>query len=125
MMVASGVKLVKLWLDISKDEQAARLKDRRTDPLKILKVSDLDAEAQRRWDDYSEARDLMLTRTHSLEAPWTIVRADHKKPARLAIIRHLMQVLAPEKLRKGLGKPDPNVLFTFEPSALSDGRLER
>jgi polyphosphate kinase 2 len=125
MITASGVKLIKLWLDISKDEQAQRLEDRRTDPLKILKVSDLDAEAQIRWDAYSEARDVMLTRTHSVAAPWTCVRADHKKPARIAILRHLLQVLAPEKLRKGCDRPDAEVLFPFETSALTDGRLAR
>jgi polyphosphate kinase 2 len=125
MLADSGVKLIKFWLDISKAEQAERLEERRTDPLKLLKTSPLDAEAQKRWDAYSDARDLMLTRTHSKHAPWTVVRGDRKKPARLAIMRHLLHELAPPELRKGVAKPDRDVLFKFEKSALTDGRLER
>jgi polyphosphate kinase 2 len=123
MLERDGVRLVKLWLDISKGEQAKRLQSRRDDPLKALKISDLDGEAQRRWSDYSKARDLMLLRTHTLSAPWFCVRGDHKKPARLNVIRHLLHVLAPEEVRAGVDKPDPDVLFVFEPSALQDGRL--
>ncbi|HYE47160.1 MAG TPA: polyphosphate kinase 2 [Caulobacter sp.] len=125
MLVDSGVKLIKLWLDVSKAEQAERIAERRKDPLKLLKISPLDAEAQKRWDAYSEARDAMLTATHSDDAPWVCVRSDSKKKARLAIMRHLLHELAPAKLRKGVEKPDPAVLFKFDPSALSDGRLER
>ena len=67
----------------------------------------------------------MLTRTNHDAAPWTCVRADHKKAARLAIIRHLLASLAPKPLHKDLGPADPAVLFSFEPSALADGRLAR
>src|SRR4051812_21394180 len=65
MLVESGMRLVKLWLDVSKKEQAKRLKARRDDPLKTLKISPLDAEAQKRWDAYTTARDEMLRRTHT------------------------------------------------------------
>ena len=78
MLVESGIKLVKLWLDIGKDEQERRLESRRDDPLKALKVSDMDAVAQAKWDGYTEARDLMLARTHTPIAPWFCVRADKK-----------------------------------------------
>jgi len=98
MLVESGITLIKLWLDISKKEQAERLEARRTDPLKALKVSDLDAVAQKKWKAYSAARDTMLERTHNSIAPWHCVRADHKKPARLAIIRHLLQRVAPPEV---------------------------
>jgi polyphosphate kinase 2 len=127
MLTDSGIRLVKLWLDISREEQAKRLKARRTDPLKALKVSALDAVAEERWKDYTKARDKMLLATHTPYAPWTCVRADHKKPARLAIIRHLLVSLGGQDkaLRKVAGKPDPAVLFEFEPAALTDGRLER
>jgi polyphosphate kinase 2 len=125
MLTDSGVKLIKLWLDISKTEQAERLEERRVDPLKLLKTSPLDAEAQKRWDAYSEARDLMLSKTSSKHAPWTVVRGDKKKPARLAIMRHLLHELAPAELRKGVAKPDKDILFRFNVKALSDGRLER
>jgi polyphosphate kinase 2 len=125
MLVESGIQIVKLWLDISRDEQSKRLEDRREDPLKALKVSPLDAVAQKKWDEYSAARDLMLTHTDQTCAPWICVRADHKKPARVAIIRHLLHTLAPKAVRKHIEPADPTVLFPFEPSALSDGRLAR
>ena len=125
MLTDDGVELVKLWLDISRQEQTQRLKARRTDPLKALKVSPLDAVAEEKWKDYSKARDRMLLATHTPFAPWICVRADHKKPARLAIIRHLLHTLGDKDIRKGVGKPDTEVLFPFDPDALTDGRLAR
>nr|MEA2798462.1 polyphosphate kinase [Phenylobacterium sp.] len=124
MLAENGIRIVKIWLDISKDEQAKRLKARTTDPLKTLKVSPLDAVAQAKWDEYSAARDQMLRRTHTDEAPWTIVHTDSKKAARLAIMRHLLKVLAPKDIAKAVPKPDPKVLYEFEVEALTDGRLE-
>lgn len=125
MLVGDDIKLVKLWLDISRDEQAERLASRRDDPLKALKVSPLDAVAQEKWDDYSVARDTMLMRTSTPTAPWVCVRADHKKRARRAIICHLLRELAPNDIANGIEKPDVETLFTFEASAIGDGRLER
>lgn len=121
MLVESGIDLVKLWLDIDKDEQKERLDQRRNDPLKALKVSDLDAVAQDRWDGYSAARDTMLSRTNSDLAPWLCVRAERKKRAHRAVIRHLLHTLAP-KAAKDVGPPNPEVLFPYDP-AVSDGRL--
>jgi polyphosphate kinase len=125
MLVGSGVQIVKLWLDISRKEQAERLAARLTDPLKALKVSPLDSVAQEKWSDYSDARDEMLRRTHTTDAPWTIVHTDKKKLARGNIMRHLLKVLAPEEISRKVPVPDPGVVFPFEPEALSDGRLER
>ncbi len=125
MLAGSGLRLVKLWLDISRDEQAQRLKARRNDPLKALKVSPLDAVAEEKWDAYTEARDQMLRRTHTDAAPWVIVRADHKKAARLNTIRYLLNLLAPKAIARGVDKPDPDVVFEFEAQALTDGRLAR
>jgi polyphosphate kinase 2 len=125
MLTEAGVEIVKLWLDISRAEQSQRLKARRTDPLKALKVSSLDAVAEERWKDYSKARDRMLQATHTPFAPWSCVRADHKKAARLAIIRHLLHALGDKEARKGVTTPDPEVLFSFAPEALTDGRLAR
>jgi polyphosphate kinase 2 len=124
MLVGSGVQIVKLWLDISRDEQAQRLKARTTDPLKTLKISSLDAVAQKKWDEYSKARDEMLTRTHTTVAPWTVVHTDRKKAARLNIMRHLLKALAPRDVAKPIAKPDPEVLYTFDVAATDDGRLE-
>ncbi|MGZ3275258.1 MAG: polyphosphate kinase 2 [Caulobacteraceae bacterium] len=125
MLVESGVTLVKMWLDVSRKEQKARLKERRTDPLKKLKTGPMDIEAQKRFDDYTEARDEMLTRTHTPPAPWTCVRADHKKLARLEVLRHLLNAIGCPDISRKVQDPNPEVLFPFEAAALKDGRLER
>ena len=123
MLVESGIKLVKVWLDISKDEQKARLEARHEDPLKALKVSDLDAVAQERWAAYSRARDEMLTRTSTPLAPWTCVATNSKRKARIAVLRYLLRAIAPPEVAMDVKAPDPDVLFAFEASATSDGRL--
>ena len=125
MLVESGITLIKLWLDITKREQKQRLDERRTNPLKALKVSDLDAVAQQKWKDYSAARDEMLMRTHSLLAPWQVVRANHKKDAREAIIRHLVHRIAPTDIAADIAMPSAKTLFPFQADTLTDGRLAR
>jgi polyphosphate kinase 2 len=125
MLVESGIKLVKLWLDIAKAEQKERLDDRATNPLKALKRSALDAVAQDKWDDYTKARDAMLLATNCAVAPWICVRADRKKKAHEAVIRHVLRVLAPDEVAKTIEAPDEKVLFPFEAKALKDGRLEK
>ncbi|MBO9706834.1 MAG: polyphosphate kinase 2 [Caulobacter sp.] len=125
MLVQNGLILTKFWLDISRDVQAERLEARRNDPLKAFKVSDLDGVAQDKWDAYTDARDEMLMRTHSAPAPWICVRADHKKAARLNVLRWLLHGTADKKTLKSIPKPDPDVIFSFEPAALKDGRLAR
>lgn len=125
MLQEAEIRLVKLWLDISKDEQAERLESRREDPLKRLKTSSLDKVAQEKWKLYSRARDEMLSRTHSAIAPWICVRADHKKTARLNTMRHLLHALAPGDITAKVAQPDPDVVFPFEEAALTDGRLAR
>ena len=119
-LTESGLILIKFWLDISKEEQAKRLEERRSDPLKRFKVSSLDAEAQARWDAYSAARDRMLADTHTDRAPWTVVATDDKKTARLNIIRHILAVLnRPGGAFEG---PDKDVLF---PAAKAKDRLSK
>ena len=125
MLAESGIHLLKYWLDVSKAEQAKRLEDRHTDPLKRLKSSAMDDYAQSRWDAYTEARDETLMRTHTAVAPWICVRADDKKAARLNVMRHLLRTLACPKLSREIEAPDPDVLFPFEAEALKDGRLAR
>ena len=125
MLIEADIRLVKYWLDISKKEQADRLDARRTNPLKMLKVSDLDAVAQAKWKAYSKARNEMLTRTNTDEAPWICVRNDHKKAGRLNLIRDLLHRVAPKDIAKDVEKPDPAVVFPFEPAALEDGRLAK
>ena len=125
MLIESGLKLVKVWLDVSKAEQKKRLDERRDDPLKVLKSSPMDAAAQEKWDDYTAARDEMLKRTSTALAPWICVRGDRKKKARLALLSCLAHRLAPPVIAADVPPPDPDLLFPFETAALTDGRLER
>ena len=114
MLVRSGIRLIKLWLDISRDEQKERLDARRSDPLKRLKVSDLDAVAQERWHDYSKARDDMLRRSHHPEGPWMCVMTDSKREARENIIRHVLTVLDCKEGTEDVTPPDPDVVFSYD-----------
>ena len=125
MLIEADIRLIKYWLDISKKEQAERLEARRTDPLKQLKVSDLDAVAQAKWKAYSKARNEMLVRTNPGWAPWTCVRNDHKKRGRLNLIADLLHKVAPADIAKTVGAPDPDIVFPFEPEALKDDRLAK
>jgi len=125
MLASSDIRLTKIWLDISKDEQARRLRERTADPIKRLKISDLDGHAQEKWAQYSAARDEMLLKTHTSAAPWICVRADHKPTAHLNVIRHLLHDLAPPNQRSKTPPPDPDVVFPFDPTALHDGRLAK
>ena len=118
MLTDSGVLLIKFWFDISRAEQAERLAERVAEPLKRFKVSPLDAEAQTRWDAYSAARDRMLAETHTPHAPWTVVATDHKKTARLNVIREVLQRLGAPGCRSE--KPDKDVVF---PADAADDRL--
>ncbi|ESQ73828.1 polyphosphate kinase 2 [Asticcacaulis sp. AC402] len=120
MLVRSGITLIKLWLDISRDEQKERLDARRSDPLKRLKVSELDAVAQEKWGDYSQARDDMLKRSHHEHGPWTCVATDSKKKARENILRHVITELACPELSAKVAAPDPDVVFSYD--AVIEGR---
>ncbi len=93
MLVRSGVQLVKYWFSISDDEQRVRFLGRIHDPLKQWKLSPMDLESRRRWEDYTRAKEVMLERTHIAEAPWWVVAADDKKKARLNCIHHLLAQL--------------------------------
>ncbi len=125
MLVRSGVKLLKYYLDISKDEQRRRLKKRARDPLTQWKVSPIDAEAIKHWKDYTRARDEMLRRTHSAVAPWHVVRAGDKKSARVNIIKDILSRLHYGGKNDRLVAPDSNVVFEFDQACTEDGRLAR
>jgi polyphosphate kinase 2 len=90
MLVRSGIQLIKYWFSISDDEQRIRFLGRIHDPLKQWKLSPMDLESRRRWEEYTKAKEVMLERTHIAEAPWWIVPADDKKTARLNCISHLL-----------------------------------
>ncbi|CAG2156162.1 Polyphosphate:ADP phosphotransferase [Cupriavidus yeoncheonensis] len=91
MLVRSGIQVLKYWFSISDDEQHLRFLSRIHDPLKQWKLSPMDLESRRRWEDYTRAKEIMLERTHIAEAPWWVVQAVDKKSARLNCIHHLLQ----------------------------------
>jgi len=93
MLVRSGIQLVKYWFSITDDEQHARFLSRIHDPLKQWKLSPMDLESRRRWEDYTRAKEFMIERTHIPEAPWWIVQAVDKKRARLNCIDHLLSLV--------------------------------
>jgi polyphosphate kinase 2 len=119
MLADAGILLLKYYLDISRDEQRRRLKARARDPLTQWKTSAVDAAAQERWDDYSRARDRMLRRTHSPAAPWTIVRSDDKRAARLNIIRDLVRRIELPGKGPVLTGPNEDVVFPFRADRLA------
>jgi polyphosphate kinase 2 len=90
MLVRSGVQLIKYWFSISDDEQHLRFLGRMHDPLKQWKLSPMDLESRRRWEEYTKAKEVMFERTHIADAPWWVVAADDKKKARLNCIHHLL-----------------------------------
>ena len=90
MLMRSGIKLLKYWFSITDDEQHARFLGRIHDPLKQWKLSPMDLESRRRWEDYTRAKETMIERTHTAEAPWWVVQAVDKKRARLNCIDHLL-----------------------------------
>jgi polyphosphate kinase 2 len=92
MLVRSEIHLVKYWFSITDDEQHLRFLGRIHDPLKQWKLSPMDLESRRRWEEYTKAKEIMLERTHIPEAPWWIVQAVDKKKARLNCIRHLLSL---------------------------------
>ena len=92
-IVDAGIVLIKFWLEVGKEEQERRFKARIDDPLRQWKLSPMDVESYRRWYEYSKARDLMLKATNSKHAPWTIVRSDDKRRARLNCIAHLLETI--------------------------------
>jgi polyphosphate kinase len=90
MLVRSGIRLIKYWFSISDDEQRVRFLSRIHDPLKQWKLSPMDMESRRRWEEYTRAKEVMFERTHIAEAPWWVVQAVDKKKARLNCIHHLL-----------------------------------
>ncbi|MCO4318800.1 polyphosphate kinase 2 [Phyllobacterium sp. 21LDTY02-6] len=111
MIVADGIHFFKIWLNIGQTMQLKRFHDRRHSPLKNWKFSPMDIAGIGKWDDYTKARDLMIERTHTQHAPWTVVRANDKRRARIAVIRRILLSL-PYAGRDTdiIGKEDPLVI---------------
>lgn len=123
MLVRSGIKLFKYYLDISKSEQKKRLQERQKDPLKQWKISPIDKAAQKHWHEYSETRNVMFARTHHLAAPWTIIRADDKQAARINAIKDMLFRLDYKGKDEALVLPDSNIVFNYEESYLHNGMI--
>jgi polyphosphate kinase len=121
LLIHCGFKMIKYYLDISSDEQRRRLEKRRKDPLRQWKLSPVDTEAQKLWKRYSEARNEMFTRTHSVFAPWIIVKADDKRAARLNIIRDLLSRCEYHGKGKHADLPNPNLVFVYDELVVTDG----
>jgi polyphosphate kinase len=111
MLVNSGVRLVKYWFSVSRQEQMRRFISRRDDPLKQWKLSPLDIQSLDRWDKYSEAKKTMFFHTDTGDAPWVVIKSDDKKRARINCLRHFLSLLDyPDRNVEIACAPDPQLV---------------
>ncbi|MDK1384230.1 polyphosphate kinase 2 [Sinorhizobium sp. 8-89] len=111
MIADEGIQLFKFWLNIGREMQLKRFHDRRHDPLKIWKLSPMDIAALNKWDDYTEKRDRMLKETHTDHAPWTVIRGNDKRRARINLIRHILKNLDYDgKDKAAIGEIDDKIV---------------
>ncbi|MDQ2089263.1 polyphosphate kinase 2 [Marimonas arenosa] len=108
MLVRSGIRLYKYWFSVTREEQRKRFASRETDPLKQWKLSPIDKASLDKWDDYTEAKEAMFFYTDTADAPWTVIKSNDKKRARLACMRHFLSSIDyPGKDFEVVGQPDP------------------
>jgi len=120
MIVDEGIKIFKFYFSVSKDEQARRFKARETDPLKQYKLSPVDKESQKLWNEYSLAKFMMLSATHTESAPWTIVKSDNKKKARINCIKHILNFVDyPQKISNKKIKVDKEIIIYGRDEAIA------
>ncbi len=111
MIVRSGIKLFKYWFSVTRDEQLKRFRSREAEPLKKWKLSPIDRASLDKWDDYTEAKEAMFFYTDTADAPWTIIKSDDKKRARLNCMRHFLSSLDyPGKDRSVVRAPNPLIV---------------
>ncbi|AXT25609.1 polyphosphate kinase 2 [Ruegeria sp. AD91A] len=111
MLVRSGIQLYKYWFSVTQEEQQRRFKSREIDPLKQWKLSPIDKASLSKWDDYTEAKEAMFFYTDTADAPWTIIKSNDKKRARLNCMRHFLSTLDyPGKDHDTVGEPDPLIV---------------
>lgn len=109
----NGTYLLKLYFSVTKEEQAVRFEKRRTDPLRQWKLSEVDLQAQDRWDEFTHVKYEMLKRTHTTDSPWTIIRSNNKHLARLNAIKVILNSVPYEHIDSTLEyTPDPRVVVT-------------
>ena len=115
MLTRSGIQLYKYWFSVTREEQRARFASRETDPLKQWKLSPIDRASLDKWDDYTEAKEAMFFYTDTADAPWTVVRSNDKKRARLNCMKHFLSTLNyPNKDMDVVGQPDPNIIHQVQ-----------
>lgn len=113
MLVRSGVQIIKFYFSVSKDVQAARFHERRTNPLKQYKLSPIDQFSQKLWDRYTIAEYENFSRTHTEHAPWIVVNSDDKEASRINAIKHLLsQFDYPEKISRGDLAVDEHIVYS-------------
>jgi polyphosphate kinase 2 len=111
MLTRSGIRLFKYWFSVTREEQLARFKSREHDPLKQWKLSPIDKASLDKWDEYTEAKEAMFFYTDTADAPWTIIKSDDKKRARLNCMQHFLSSLPyPGKNAKIVMGPDPLIV---------------
>lgn len=111
MLTRSGIRLYKYWFSVTQAEQKRRFASRETDPLKQWKLSPIDKASLNKWDDYTEAKEAMFFYTDTADAPWTIVKSDDKKRARLNCMKHFLSTLDyPGKDLSIASPPDPLIV---------------
>ncbi|RAO10927.1 Polyphosphate kinase [Micromonospora noduli] len=111
MLVRSGIRLVKFWFSVSQNEQRTRFAIRQVDPVRQWKLSPMDIASLDRWDEYTEAKEAMFFWTDTADAPWTVVKSNDKKRARLEAMRHVLHRFDyTGKDADVVGTPDPQII---------------
>lgn len=120
MLYEDGVTLIKFWFSISKEEQLKRFQSRGKNPLKQWKLSPVDAQAQDLWQQYTKYKEWMFSKTHTTFSPWTIVKANNKRKARLESMRHVLSAVDYNGKDNACTSlyPDPNIITRFHRSAV-------
>ncbi|MCB0045640.1 MAG: polyphosphate kinase 2 [Caldilineaceae bacterium] len=116
-LVRQGTILIKLYFSVTKEEQARRFERRKTDPLRQWKLSEVDLQAQERWDDFTNMKYEMLRRTNTVEAPWTVIRSDDKHLARLNAMKVILNTVPTARM-------DPSLSLTVDPNVVVSGAHE-
>ncbi|MEU3164959.1 polyphosphate kinase 2 [Streptosporangium sp. NPDC006930] len=111
MLVRDGIHLVKFWFSVSRSEQRTRFVIRQVDPVRQWKLSPMDLESLDKWEDYTAAKEDMFVNTDTEEAPWTVIKSNDKKRARIEAMRHLLSLFEYEnKDHEVVGVPDPKIV---------------
>ncbi len=123
LLVDSDIIFIKYYLDISKDEQAERLEARKNDPLKQWKLSPIDAQAQKLWKEYSDARDIMFSKTTFDFAPWYVIHTNRKKEARINAMKHFLSLMSYEGKKEEFLNYDKTVVCQFNTKCYEQGLI--